>query len=106
MWTFFSSIAFINIIYFNFILINLWILISAAVKITYIKNKNLNSLERIKSDEFINSFIKEFVKVCKKKSLAIAANIVSSISLSFHLIGLILLIISFIKTKKLLFTGH
>ena len=53
------------------------------------KNKKLEELKSIKSDEFINSIIDDFVSECKKSSLIIATLIVNSISIVIHIISMI-----------------
>lgn len=82
------------ILFILFLLINLWILLFPIIKYLNI-NKIFIDLKNVKSDDFINSFINEFIKICcKKSSLYFASIIVSSISIFFHLIGIILIFIS------------
>ena len=80
-----------------FILSNLWILLS-AVKRYWNINDNFIDLKKVKSDDFVESFIKEFIEICcKKSSLYYASIVVSSIAVPFHLVGVILLFILLFK---------
>ena len=80
-----------------FILSNLWILLS-AVKRYWNINDNFIDLKKVKSDDFVESFIKEFIEICcKKGSLYYASIVVSSIAVPFHLVGVILLFILLFK---------
>lgn len=82
------------IIFLLFITINLWIMFSAIMRHSNL-NEKFKVLKRIKSDEFVNNFISEFIEICNyKSSLYYASIIVSSIAMLFHLIGFILLLIS------------
>ena len=82
------------IIFLLFITINLWIMFSAIMRHSNL-NEKFKVLKRIKSDEFVNNFISEFIEICNyKSSLYYASITVSSIAMLFHLIGFILLLIS------------
>ena len=77
-----------------FILFNLWILL-CAIKRYQNLNKNFTNLRKVKSDDFIQSFIKEFIRICShKNSLYYVAYILSSIAMFFHLVGFVSLFIS------------
>ena len=77
-----------------FILFNLWILL-CAIKRYQNLNKNFTNLRKVKSDDFIQSFIKEFIRICShKNSLYYIAYILSSIAMFFHLVGFVSLFIS------------
>ena len=54
------------------------------------KNKKLDELKSIKSDEYINSMIDDFVSECKKSTLIIATFITNSISIIINIIAIIL----------------
>ena len=54
------------------------------------KNKNLGELESIKSDEFINGIIEEFVNECRKNGLIISTIVITIISLIIDIIAMIL----------------
>ena len=85
-----------------FILINLWILLCAVKRYSNI-SKKFNDLKTIKSDDFINHFISEFIEICSKKNtLYYAAIIVSLIAMSFHVLGFILLNICQKKKNKII----
>ena len=95
-------IVFIIILFLSgiFFLMNLWILLSAVKRYLNINNK-FKDLRRIKSDNFINGYISEFITDCtKKSSLYYFAIIAPSISMGLHLIGLIVFVISFILNNK------
>ena len=81
------------LIFMIFIASNLWILFAAIYRYRKI-NKKFTDLKKVNSDDFIKSFIKEFIEVCSKKNtLYYASIIVSSIGMLFHIVGIILLII-------------
>ena len=59
---------------------------------TYInvnKSKKLDELKSIKSDEFINSMINDFVSECQKSALLISTLCIISLSIIIHIISLI-----------------
>ena len=60
---------------------------------TYInvnKSKKLDELKSIKSDEFINSMINDFVSECQKSALLISTLCIISLSIILHVISMIL----------------
>ena len=61
--------------------------------VTYVqvnKNKDLNELKSIESDEFIKGFINEFVSLCQKGGLILSCIIITGISFVMNVISLIL----------------
>ena len=61
--------------------------------VTYVqvnKNKDLNELKSIESDEFIKGFINEFVSLCQKGGLILSCIIITGISFVMNVIPLIL----------------
>ncbi len=54
------------------------------------KNKTLEELKSIESDEFINSFIKDFVSKCQENALILSTMIISFITFISHLITIII----------------
>ena len=67
-----------------------FLIYALVVFINVNKNKKLDELKSIKSDEFINSIIDDFVSECKKNALIIATFIINSISIIIHIIAMIL----------------
>jgi hypothetical protein len=61
--------------------------------VTYIqvnKNKILEELKSIESDEFINNFIKDFVSKCQESALILSTMIISIVAFILHLITIII----------------
>jgi heme/copper-type cytochrome/quinol oxidase subunit 2 len=54
------------------------------------KNKKLEELKSIESDEFINNFINEFVSKCQESTLIICSIIIISVSVLLFLIAIII----------------
>ena len=57
--------------------------------ITVNKNKKLNELKSIKSDEFINSMIDDFVTECKKSTLIVVTLILNAVSIIINIMAMI-----------------
>ena len=99
-------IIYLIIIIFNFKYINaciiaIMVIIHFAISIgffiysfvTYFKvnkNKELEELKSIKSDDFINGFINEFVSKCKKSGLVLSTICITGVSLATLIISLII----------------
>ena len=61
--------------------------------VTYLnvnKNKSLNELKEIKSDEFINKVISDFISECQKSGLIISTLCVTGVSVLLDIIAMII----------------
>jgi hypothetical protein len=59
------------------------------------KSKSLDELISIKSDEFINSMIEDFVDHCQKSTLIISTLVINGISIVINIIAIIIYIKSY-----------
>ena len=59
------------------------------------KSKSLDELISIKSDEFINRMIEDFVDQCQKSALIISTLVINGISIVINIIAIIIYIKSY-----------
>ena len=64
-----------------------YLIYSVIIYVKVTKNKDLDELKSISSDEFINDFINEFVSLCQKSGLILSCICITSISIGLHLIS-------------------
>ena len=85
-----------------FIAMNLGISIYAiTIYFKVYKNKDLDELKTIVSDEFITNFINEFISKCQKDALILSSIIILFIAIALNISGAIGIIFLF-KNKKLI----
>ena len=82
-----------NIIYYAFALGFFIYALSIYIKVN--KSKSLDELISIKSDEFINSMIEDFVDHCQKSTLIISTLVINGISIVINIIAIIIYIKSY-----------
>ncbi len=64
-----------------------YLIYSVIIYVKVTKNKDLDELKSISSDEFINDFINEFVSLCQKSGLILSCICITSISIGLHFIS-------------------
>ena len=84
----FTTVCFCSIVYL--IMCLGFFIYSIVIYFKVNKNKKLDELKSIASDEFINNFINEFIELCTKSYFLIKIIYMIGISLLIHLIGFIL----------------
>ena len=76
-----------NVIYYAFSLGFFIYALYVYIKVN--KNKSLDELKSVKSDEYINSMIEDFVDQCQKSALIISTLVINGISIVINIIAII-----------------